>query len=389
MTPILVEGALGYARRGWPVVPLHGVAGSGACSCGGDCSKPGKRPYLRDWRRRATTDVKTVRRHWSEWPLANVGVLTGRRSGVVVLDVDPAKGGAGTLARLEAAHGALPRTPEVATGGGGRHLWFRCPPGGLRGRAGALGAGLDLLADGQQVVAPPSLHASGGRYRWLIGPEDVPLAGLPPWVLAAREQVRSAEREAGPGDHPRGARGGPARPIPEGLRNTTLTQLAGRLVRVGVSPAGVAAALRAENESRCRPPLAPGEVESLARSAARWSAAPDRVVNPLAFANDPALTSRARRALLVLALTSRADGTCRASYRTVSTWAGIPKNGVGQVMEELERNGRVLILSRSRYGTTYRLVDQDSDRRRSGGPNPNPLVSTVPPRGTRSGGRAR
>jgi hypothetical protein len=33
--------------------------------------------------------------------------------------------------------------------------------------------GLDLKADGGYVIAPPSLHASGRRYRWVEEPEGL------------------------------------------------------------------------------------------------------------------------------------------------------------------------------------------------------------------------
>ena len=39
----------------------------------------------------------------------------------------PKHGGAGALKELERKHGALPKTAEVLTGGGGRHLYFRHP----------------------------------------------------------------------------------------------------------------------------------------------------------------------------------------------------------------------------------------------------------------------
>jgi len=80
----------------------------------------------------ATTDAEQIRRWWSEWPTANVGIATGRESGLVVLDVDADKGGELSLETLCANGNALPNTVETITGGGGRHIWFSHPGGVIR-----------------------------------------------------------------------------------------------------------------------------------------------------------------------------------------------------------------------------------------------------------------
>lgn len=175
--------ALEAHRRGWAVVPLHTV-GDGHCTCErADCPSPGKHPRVR-WERyqSARPAEATVRGWWRRWPGANVGIVTGAVSGLVVLDVDPRHGGDDLLARLEAAHGSLPPTPEVQTGGGGSHRYFAHPGGAVP--TGPLTEGIDLKGDGGLVVAPPSRHASGARYRWAPGrgPDDRALAPVPGWL---------------------------------------------------------------------------------------------------------------------------------------------------------------------------------------------------------------
>lgn len=66
----------------------------------------------------------------------------------------------------------------------------------------------------------------------------------------------------------------------EGERNAGLTSLAGSLRRRGMSEAGVLAALRAENEARCAPPLLDEEVLAIARSVCTYEPG-----NPLVLAN--------------------------------------------------------------------------------------------------------
>jgi hypothetical protein len=184
----LLETALAYARRGWPVLPLH-TATNGGCSCDKpDCSDIGKHPRfhvtdLQHGLKDATTDDTLIRRWWQRWRHANIGIVTGKVSGLVVIDVDPRHGGDLTLEDLEAEHGKFPETVENLTGGGGRHLFYQHPGGELRCGTDALGPGVDIKADGGYVVAPPSRHASGRRYEWEVSshPDDVTIAPLPTW----------------------------------------------------------------------------------------------------------------------------------------------------------------------------------------------------------------
>lgn len=153
----LLAAALDYARRGWRVLPLHDVT-AGVCSCrdGVACRTPGKHPRLAKWQHAASTDAGLIAGWWSVWPTANVGIATGRRSNLCVLDVDPRHGGDQELERFIAKHGPLPEGPLVRTGGNGFHHYFACPPGDEPVKSLDLAPGLELKADGKFAVAPPS-----------------------------------------------------------------------------------------------------------------------------------------------------------------------------------------------------------------------------------------
>ena len=177
--------ATALARRGWPVLPCHHPLDGGRCSCGEErCPSPGKHPRTRHGLHDATTSLTVIRRWWRQWPDANVGVRTGAApsgAGVVVLDIDPAHGGAASLAELERDNGPFPVTLEATSGGGGRHLWFAHPGTTVPNSAGRVAPGIDVRGDGGYALVSPSRHVSGGRYRW----REAPIAPMPTWLLTA------------------------------------------------------------------------------------------------------------------------------------------------------------------------------------------------------------
>ncbi|MGH9023116.1 MAG: bifunctional DNA primase/polymerase, partial [Acidimicrobiia bacterium] len=121
-TPRPVPAALAYAARDWAVFPLHTILG-GTCSCRRACAHPAKHPLTRHGLLDATTDAATIGAWWARWPWAGVAVATGRRSGLVVVDVDPRSGGHESLRRLQSLMGSMPATLTALTGGGGTHLY--------------------------------------------------------------------------------------------------------------------------------------------------------------------------------------------------------------------------------------------------------------------------
>ncbi len=236
------RAALECLARGWAAIPVK----SG-----------GKRPLVRweSFQNRLPTREE-VEAWFGRWPEANLGIVTGAVSGLVVLDIDPRHGGADSVTRLETEHGALPETVEAVTGGGGRHLYFAHPGGSIPNKA-ALAPGIDLRGDGGLVVAPPALHASGRRYAWQDshGPGDVPLAPLPGWLstLLQRDNTHRG--------HPLAYwRALVRQGVAEGERNNTIASLTGHLLWHEVDPEVVLELLLCWNRVRCRPPLADDEV---------------------------------------------------------------------------------------------------------------------------------
>ena len=219
----------------------------------------GKVPTIRGGRGvfDATTDPATIRRWWEEYPFANIGIATGARSGIVIVDVDGDAGRA-TLAQLEACYGPLPETPRQITGSGGLHLVFAYDPVRSIGNRVRCMAGIDTRSDGGYFIASPSRHPeTGTRYRW--HPEVHPLklrpAPLPAWLgdlLVPRVELSpvgrsqpAIEEEAGWGPKPRYARAALQRAC-EAIEGAAIGQQAqtlnseaysiGRLIGAGLMP---------------------------------------------------------------------------------------------------------------------------------------------------------
>src|SRR5450759_1653998 len=87
----VVQAALYYAQNGWPVFPLTG-----------------KVPFKEsNGHKDATTNLEQIQIWWITHPTANIGVATGARSGIIVLDIDPPEGHF-SLKELQASYAPLP-----------------------------------------------------------------------------------------------------------------------------------------------------------------------------------------------------------------------------------------------------------------------------------------
>ncbi|EKF43480.1 hypothetical protein NA8A_05593 [Nitratireductor indicus C115] len=103
-----------------------------------------------------------------------VGIITGQRSGIFVIDPDE-KDGKGGIATFLAA-GNVPATFTVETRSGGRHYYFRHPGAGtsIVTKSDIL-PGVDVRGDGGYVVAP-----GNDGYRVI---DRRPIADAPEWLL--------------------------------------------------------------------------------------------------------------------------------------------------------------------------------------------------------------
>ncbi len=265
----LVDAVLRLGSLGFFLIPLHSPAGDGACSCGHKtCGSRAKHPRTPKGSKDATNNPDDLKVLFGFLHRdANVGIATGERAGIIVLDVDPRHGGDRTLMELESKFGELPLTPTSATGGGGLHFFFKHPGGVIKNSASKIGPGLDLRGAGGYVVAPPSIHINGHRYTWVTGraPADVPLALPPTWLTQhARDDQDLAQVAVARARARRLVKHGAG----EGERNNAVTQIAGHLLRRRVDPVVALDLVLAWNTARNAPPLREAEVRSAVDSIA-------------------------------------------------------------------------------------------------------------------------
>ena len=235
---VLLEQALHYRRMGWSPFPV----------------KSGDKTPLIKWEK-YQSEIATeeeICNWWAQFPDANIGIATGKVSGIVVVDVDA--GGS--------TEGLSP-TVMARTGGGGDHLFYKHPGVPIKNSVKKIAPFTDIRGDGGYVVVAPSLHKTGRRYEWLIAPEDAGFEDLPKWIL---------EKCAENGNVKKDWKEFPTSQVKEGARNDTAASYAGKLLH-DLSPelwegAGWTS-LKKWNDTNVKPPLSGDELRAVFQSIAQ------------------------------------------------------------------------------------------------------------------------
>jgi len=137
-----------YYDYGWTIIPVQ---------------KGEKRPGLPEWKSfQSRRPSKDELRKWFKSPDVGVGLITGKQSGVVVVDEDSYK--------EKGIEVKLSSPLIVQTGGGGRHYYFKYTEG--VNNAVNQDKAIDIRGEGGFVVLPPTKHPSGNNYEWITGLPD-------------------------------------------------------------------------------------------------------------------------------------------------------------------------------------------------------------------------
>lgn len=276
-----LDAALKYAAQGWPIYPAREENETPEAFVQRIKHLPdaeqkrkfrarAKSPYIRDWNNAASTDPEVIRGWWQRWPGALLGLATGARAGVFVLDSDKPDGEA-TVAALVEKFGPLPPTLTVRSGKGGTHRYFRWPTDGrvVRSREGHLGVNLDVRGHGGGIILPPSHLPLGFLTYVFVSAPDAPIAEMPAaWLDAVAEDADVIRRREDDGvplcdlDQPENIERGRKyleSGAPEAIQGTgqhrTTFAVAAKLRGFGLSQ-DIVFDLMAEhyNEQKCSPP---------------------------------------------------------------------------------------------------------------------------------------
>lgn len=231
-----------FAGQDIPVLPIHGVV-DGRCTCGdNECPSPGKHPIsslVSHGVKDATTEWKRIRRWHRKHPDMNYAVAT---EGLAVIDCDSKE------AEQEFREGFDPPQTFTVKTARGFHFYYL---GEMPARNGVR-TKLDVKSGpGSYVVGPGSIHATGVIYAvW----EDEPMANLPDTIREITALPNDAAPITGNGS------------IPVGMRNSTLTKIAGFLNAKNVPADAMLDGLIALNERLSVQPLSKKEVRGIVKS---------------------------------------------------------------------------------------------------------------------------
>jgi len=145
----ILDAAISYAKSGLSVIPVTG----------GKDKNLSKKPLesWQEWQGKIPSESQ-IRKWWKRYPTANVGIVCGGVSGIVMVDADDKN----AQAYIETI---VPSdTPRWDTSRG-RHYMFK--HNGEKNEQGVAGMKIDVRGEGGFVVAPPSIHFTGKVYEWI------------------------------------------------------------------------------------------------------------------------------------------------------------------------------------------------------------------------------
>lgn len=248
--------AVEYVNTGWSVLPVR---------------PDEKRPFMSNWlqytKTRAT--LETVNNWFTQLKNAGVGVVTGKISNMVVLDIEN-----DCPYPIEEILKKYPTQMVSRSGSGGYHLFYQYPQNIPRvSNRVRIFDGADLRADGGFIVLPPTKHPSGGYYEWV---QRGALGAFPLALLDLKSET-ATNNEGWITETLRG--------VSEGGRNDACARLAGYFFKKGINYDVVESLLLEWNE-RNDPPLPIREVRATIKSIEKSHIMDEKQFTSVDFTND-------------------------------------------------------------------------------------------------------
>jgi predicted P-loop ATPase len=218
-----------------------------------------KAPLIEGWQSKATSNYQDALQMFEEKNAKAIGVVTGKVSGISVLDIDVKNGENGFLS-LDEAGIDLPTTACSLTPSGGRHYIFKYTDK-MKTSVKTL-PGIDCRNDRGFIVVAPSAYPHGTLYEWIIDQE--------PWNITAIEApenitdlFKAKNKESTV-----------PRQVPElikaGERNDKLFKEACSMRERGYNEEEIMGGLKIFNKTRCQTPLPEDELSNICASSAKY-----------------------------------------------------------------------------------------------------------------------
>jgi len=226
---IILQSALKYQEMGFSIIPIQ----------------RNKKPYVA-WEKyqKEKADPDLIKEWWRKWPNANVAIVTGKISGINVVDID-SKGGMNEIDKL------LPdtfETPIASTPGGGFHYYFKST-NGLQNAVRFIND-CDFRGEGGYIIAPPSKG-----YKWY---PYVSIFELTPGPIPQKIEKALKNNTVKPSNISIG--------FNQGARDDTLFHIALSMAKGGM-PEGEVAAATIQFAKSCNPPFSEREALIKVKSA--------------------------------------------------------------------------------------------------------------------------
>lgn len=228
------EYVTAYRALGWVVLP----------------AKVGVKYPMVDWKR--YQNMRPTDEEYKGWFIGrevNVCLVTGKLSGVMVIDLD-------TYKKTYAGRGTITSPVSSTTARGGTHLFFKYND--LYGRNKVSVGGIDIRGEGGIIVLPPST-VNGVSYKW-NNEEGTNFTNLPEFEDGDRLMEKSMQglTRFSLEDHLE---------VGEGLRNDSLFKVACNLIRNYKGDLKTAYYFTRLAGEDYRPALPAGEIKTIFRSA--------------------------------------------------------------------------------------------------------------------------
>ncbi|MBF0233482.1 MAG: bifunctional DNA primase/polymerase [Desulfamplus sp.] len=250
MSNTIFNAALEYSEQGYSIIPVD---------------RSTKKPCIpwKEYQNRIATEEE-IEDWWEKYPDANVAIITGKKSGLAVVDADSKDGMAWMSQHCT-------KTTVYAKTGKGCHAYYLYPYHTDIKNAVRIAPDVDVRGEGGYVVAPPSIHANGTKYEWVITgdgfddmPEFQPVNGFKS-LFTTEDQPKGGNLNVNLTGVKASTNNSTNDGVEKGSRNNTLAQKAGKWAKLGLEFDEVEVLAKKWNSTNT-PPLGESELKATLKS---------------------------------------------------------------------------------------------------------------------------